>query len=690
MPLHSILVAGHHDDTRDALTRGLAAHGFHVEAASTGPDALAIVQRGEVEIVLLDIEMPGGLEALQRIRRRFSLTELPVVIVTAHNQSAAIVSALKLGANDCLVKPIDLAVAAARLGIQFALKDAEAALRESEDRYALAARGANDGLWDWKLPGEVYFSDRWKSMLGLGDAEVAATLDAWLERIHPDDVERVRAAIDAHVGGDADHLEVEHRIRHRDGTYRWVLCRGLVVRDALGRAVRMAGSQTDITPLKLADPLTGLPNKLLLMDRLGRSIERLKRRPEYLFAVLVLDLDRFKLYNDSLGKGTGDQLLVAVGRRLEASLRSSDTVARLASGYTLARLGGDEFIILLDDLSEMMDSMRVAERIRESLKEPFVIDGQELVLSTSIGIAVGSPEHTGAEDLVRDAETAMHRAKAQGKARHELFDARMRVQALRRLSVENELRRAVDRGEFRVHYQPIVSLHTGRITGFEALVRWEAPEVGLLPPAEFIGIAEEIGLIGAIGRWVMREACRQARAWQEQFPLNPPLVISVNVSGREFREGGLADHVAAVIEETGLDPTCLKLEITESAILDDTPAVSAVLDRLRAMRVQLSLDDFGTGYSSLSYLHRYPFDTLKVDRAFITRLGPDGANGAIVHAILALGRSFDLEVIAEGIETAEQYAQLRSGGCGYGQGYFFSEPLDASAAEALLTARPCW
>jgi EAL domain-containing protein (putative c-di-GMP-specific phosphodiesterase class I) len=303
---------------------------------------------------------------------------------------------------------------------------------------------------------------------------------------------------------------------------------------------------------------------------------------------------------------------------------------------------------------------------------------------------VGSPEHTSAEDQVRDAEEALHRAKAQGKARHELFDAHMRVQALRRLSVENELRRAVDRGEFRVHYQPIVSLHTGRITGFEALVRWEAPDVGLLPPAEFIGIAEEIGLIGAIGRWVMREACRQARAWQEQFPLTPPLVISVNVSGREFREGGLADHVAAVIEETGLDPTCLKLEITESAILDDTQAVSAVLDRLRAMRVQLSLDDFGTGYSSLSYLHRYPFDALKVDRAFITRLGPDGANGAIVHAILALGRSFDLEVVAEGIETAEQYAQLRSGGCGYGQGYFFSEPLDASAAEALLTTRPCW
>ena len=565
-------------------------------------------------------------------------------------------------------------------------KRAEEALRKSKERYALAARGANDGLWDWDLKtNEVYFSPRWKSMLGYEESEIGDSLDEWFGRVHPEELDRVNMELSAHLEGLTRHFEKEHRMLHKDGTYRWMLTRGLAIRDADGNAYRMAGSQTDITERKRVekqllhdafhDALTGLLNRALFMDRLGRSVERAKRRDDYLFAVLFMDLDCFKNVNDSLGHTIGDELLIASARRLERCLRPSDTVARL---------GGDEFVILLEDIRDISDATRVTGRIQEQLALPFKLNGHEVFTSASIGIVLSETGYGRPEDILQDADIAMYRAKVLGKARHELFDRAMRARIMARLELERDLRRAVERQEFQVHYQPVLSLETGRITGFEALVRWQHPDRGLVSPMEFISVAEETGLIIPIDRWVLREACRQMREWQARFPADPPLTISVNLSGKHFAQPDLIEHIEQVLQETGLDARRLKLEMTESMIMADVESATGMLMRLRALGVELQIDDFGTGYSALSYLQRIPIDAIKIDRSFVSRMGVNGDNSRIIKAIVTLARDLGMDVIAEGVETAEQLAQLRTLECEYGQGYFISRPLDSEAAAALM------
>ncbi|MFQ5857549.1 MAG: EAL domain-containing protein [Anaerolineae bacterium] len=423
------------------------------------------------------------------------------------------------------------------------------------------------------------------------------------------------------------------------------------------------------------DALTGLPNRALFMDRLGRSIERAKRREDHLFAVLFLDLDRFKVVNDSLGHTIGDQLLIAMAPRLEGCVRATDTVARL---------GGDEFVILLEDIEAVSDATRVAGRIREVLTVPFNLDGHEMFTTASIGIVLSATSYEQPEDILRDADIAMYRAKALGKARYELFDAAMRDHVVARLRLETDLRRAIERQEFEIHYQPIVSLADGRIAGFEALLRWQHPEHGLVSPGEFIPVAEETGLIVPIDQWVLRETCGQMRAWQAQFPADPPLTISVNLSSKQFAQPDLIEQIEQVLRETGLDARSLKLEITESVIMENGESAAVMLSRLRALGVQVHMDDFGTGYSSLSYLHQFPIDTIKIDRSFIGKMGVDGNNSEIAQAIVMLARDLGMDVIAEGVETAEQLVRLRALECEYGQGYHFSKPLDSEAAGALI------
>lgn len=569
-------------------------------------------------------------------------------------------------------------------------KKAQAALRESEERFSLAMRGANDGLWDWDLKqNRCYFSSRWKGMLGFEESEIGTHPDEWFGRVHAEEREEVKAAVAAHLEGQTPHFEVEHRMLHKDGSYRWMLARGIGLRQSSGRAYRVAGSQTDTTTRKTAeeqllrdalhDGLTGLPNRALFLDRLERAIARTKRNPDYGFAVLFLDLDRFKIVNDSLGHLVGDQLLISFAQRLGACLRPADT---------LARLGGDEFCVLLEDIRDVHAATLVADRIHQSLQTPIQVDGHEVFTTASIGIATSATAYERPQELLRDADTAMYRAKALGKARHQVFDTAMHARAVKLLRIENDLRRAVERSELEVHFQPIISLRTLTISSLEALVRWRHPERGLIPPGDFIPVAEETGLIAPIGRFVLIESCRQAVVWHRMFSEQERVGVSVNLSARQFTQPDLVEQIEAVLRETGLPARYLTVEITESVIMDNAESAAHMLKRLKALEIQVNIDDFGTGYSSLGYLHRFPADTMKIDRSFISGAAAD--NEEIVRTIVALAHNLKMKVTAEGIETAEQLMHLQRLGCEYAQGYYFSKPLDAPSITRLLASRPNW
>src|SRR5690348_4793398 len=687
-----LLIVDDNEMNRDMLARRLARKGYVIGLAESARDLLPRVKEEGIDLVLLDIEMPdvSGLDALQSLRQAYSSIELPIIMVTAKDQSDDVVKALDLGANDYLTKPIDFPVALARIGTQLSHKNAQEALRESEERYALAARGANDGLWDWNLVTDaMYFSPRWKAMLGFREDEIQDQLEEWLGRIHDADRDRVKEEIAAHQKGLTPHFESEHRLLHKDGGFRWMLSRGLAVHDATGKALRMAGSQTDITERKVSDPLTGLPNRLLFIDRLGRLIKHSKRRKDHLFAVLFLDLDGFKMINDSLGHLVGDQLLVGVATRLEKCLRSSDTVARLGETFTVARLGGDEFTILLDDLKDPADANRAAERLMKALAPPFLLAGKEVFTSISIGIALSNSAYEEPEDMLRDADTAMYRAKSLGKARYEVFDADMRASVMARLQLETDLRGALERTEFRNFYQPIVSLDSGQIVGFEALLRWQHPTRGLLGPEEFILVAEETGLIRELGWWNLQEACRQMSQWRSR-PKGRDLVISVNLSAKQFLQPNLVEDIRKLLGKLSLAPDALKLEITESAVMADPSAAVEMLQQIKSIGIRLAIDDFGTGYSSLSYLHRFPLDTLKIDRSFIRDMQVGGEGMEIARTILPMANNLRLDVVAEGVETLEQVALLKQLHCSYAQGFYFSKPLSAEGTTALLHGEPAW
>jgi diguanylate cyclase (GGDEF)-like protein len=448
----------------------------------------------------------------------------------------------------------------------------------------------------------------------------------------------------------------------------------------------MSGSQTDITARKTAeeqllhdafhDALTGLPNRALFLDRLQHVIESAERRRDLLYAVLFLDIDRFKVINDSLGHSVGDLLLIEVGRRLTTCLRPGDTVARL---------GGDEFAVLLENIADETDAADIAERVQKSLAPSFFIHGHEVFITQSIGLALKADRYTGSEQILRDADIAMYQAKAKGKARYEFFDTTMHASIVDRLQLEADLRLAVEhRQGFVLHYQPIMNLKDRRLIGFEALVRWNHPSRGLVYPLDFIPLAEETGMIFPISEWTVRESCQQLHAWQKRYPSNPPLRMSINISSRQFLQPRFVEKIAGILEETGLIPTGLALEITESVIMENSEAAVATMAKLKAMGVCIHIDDFGTGYSSLSYLHHFPVNALKIDRSFISKMSTSDENREIVKTIVALAQSLNLDVIAEGVELKDQLETVRNLECQYGQGFFFARPMAAAAMEAWI------
>jgi diguanylate cyclase (GGDEF)-like protein/PAS domain S-box-containing protein len=558
------------------------------------------------------------------------------------------------------------------------------ALRESEERFRSAfdyaaigmALVSPDGRW-------LQVNHSLCEIVGYTEQELLET--SFQAITHPDDLAGVLANINQLLEGRLPACQTEKRYFHKHGHEVWALLSVSLSRDSKLESLRFIFQIQDITDRKRAeqqllhdafhDALTGLPNRSLFMDHLKLAVGRSKRRSDCEFAVLFLDLDRFKIVNDSLGHMVGDQLLIGIARRLETCLRPGDSVARL---------GGDEFTILLGDIRDAAEAISVAERIKQELMVPFNIGGHEVFTTVSIGIAPSMTGYDRAEDMLRDADTAMYRAKSLGKTRHEVFDKAMHARAMTLLQIETDLRRAVDRKEFILNYQPIVSLETGTIKGFEALIRWQHPEQGFISPAEFIPVAEETGMIVPIGHWVLAEACQQMKQWHEMFPTCPLLHISVNLSGRQFTQPDLIEQIKQVLSETGLDPRSLKLEITESTVMENIDTAIDMLKQLRAIGVELSIDDFGTGYSSLSYLHRFPISTLKIDRSFVGRMSDNNENTEIVRTILMLARNLGMDVVAEGVETEEQLAQLRSLGCECGQGYLFSKPTSAELAAKAI------
>ncbi len=565
-------------------------------------------------------------------------------------------------------------------------RKSEDALSDSEERYALAAQGSNDGLWDWDLrSNEIHFSPRWKAMLGHKDDELGDEPEEWFGRIHPDDRPETEARVAAHIDGRNQHFENEFRLRQKDGSYLWMLSRGLAVRDSTGQAYRMAGSQTDITSRKAAseqlvyhafhDALTGLPNRALFINRLQHVITTSARRGGLLYAVLFLDADRFKIINDSRGHMVGDQLLIAVGSKLGDCIRPGDTVARL---------GGDEFAVLLEDVSDLKNAVDVADRIHQQLATPLLIEGHEVYAAVSVGIALGSTLYERAEQVLRDADIAMYEAKKHGGACSEIFDAKMHASLVDRIELESELRGVLDRDELALVYQPQMDLNKNRLIGFEALVRWNHPTRGLVGPVEFIPLAEATGMIIKIGEWIMREACRELARLHQRYPVAPPLKMSINISGKQFAQQDLAETVLRILNEECVFPTTLAIEITESILMENIDVAIATMTTLRALGVHVHIDDFGTGYSSLSYLHSLPIDALKIDQSFVNKLTADGNNREIVLAIMSLAKSLNLEVIAEGIEMEHQLQQLKGLDCRVGQGYLFSRPMKPEVIEAWI------
>jgi diguanylate cyclase (GGDEF)-like protein/PAS domain S-box-containing protein len=694
-----VLVVDDDSVSRAFVNEALAVEGFTVIEAEDGEKAVALFEIHRPDLVLMDALMPGldGFQACKALRELPGGLDVPVLILTGIEDVEAIERAFEAGATDFATKPIPWQVLAHRARYMLRAKRTLEALRRSEARLASAQRIARLGHWEHDLgTGEFHWSEQLSGIFGLPPGTVVADLDAALAYVHPGDRDAVRAA--RQRLDDQRAYNIDFRVVWSDGTVRVMYEHAEILVDPHGGSGRAVGTVQDITERKAAedrarflanyDELTTLANRRLLVEQLGAELAR-ARRTNRAVATLFLDLDRFKRINDTLGHSVGDRLLQTVTERLRACVRETDSIIRArdaeeSAPSVIARLGGDEFIVVLTDLTNALDADRVARRILRAIREPLVVEGHEIVVTGSIGISLFPNDGHDVETLLRNADAAMYHAKQRGRDSHEFYDLSMNASALERLTLENELNRALDEEQFLLYFQPQVDGRTGRIIGAEALLRWRHPTRGLLAPEAFIPLTEEIGLIVPIGEWVLRAACAQARAWNE--PGSKPVTMSVNLSGRQFRQSNLRATIERTAEASGLPLSLLELEITESVGLegDNIDTVRA----LRARGFRIAVDDFGTGYSSLSYLTRLPIDRVKIDRSFVRNVLTDSHDAAVASAIIAMADALQLECVAEGVETEGQAEFLLSRGCRIFQGFLFSPPVSAEDFAQLLRTQP--
>lgn len=681
MTLTRILVVEDESIVAMDIQDRLESLGYEVPTTvATGERAVEKAGTLRPDLVLMDVQLQGdmdGVQAADEIRHRYGI---PVVFLTANADDVTIQRAKVTEPFGYIIKPFEERELHITIAMALYKHQADRKMKESEERYRTLVELSPEAIALQSGDELVYINPAGAKLLG-AESAVELLSRPLTDFVHPDFIENFRARELCLKETQQSDLK-EERFLRADGqvmdvevvmaavTYQGLPAIQTIIRDVTARK----HAEEQLLHNALHDSLTELPNRVLFMDHLRLAVNHIKRRKNYMFALLFVDLDRFKVVNDSLGHAVGDELLLSFARRLGTCLRAGDT---------LARMGGDEFTILLDAIDDHKDAERVAERIQEVLSQPFQLAGHEMAMSASIGIAFSDGGENTAQELLRDADTAMYQAKALGKAQYRIFDEDMHMRAVSLRQLESDLRGAIGREELRVHYQPTVSLESGRITGFEALVRWQHPERGLISPADFLPNAEETGMIIEIDRWVLRQACQQMRQWQDLLPSSREIKINVNLSCRQFMQPDLVAHVRSALSETGLAPRSLRLEITETVVMEDGARAMKVLDELKALGVEVSLDDFGTGYSSLSYIHRFPVTTLKIDRTFIERIGGH-ENGEIVRTVIAMARNLGMEVIAEGVETVEQLIKLRAIECHQAQGFYFSKPVTSEAAAVLL------
>ncbi|HTT11017.1 MAG TPA: EAL domain-containing protein [Burkholderiaceae bacterium] len=683
------------------LTRAiLAKAGFRVTEAGDGKAALEVMRAALPDLVLMDVGMPimDGFEACAGLRQLAGGDRVPVIMMTGLDDTESIERAFEVGATDFVTKPINWAVLPHRVRYMLRASAAINDLQQNERRLSNAQRIGEMGDWEWSLRDDAVSasSQAWR-IFGHERAAAAAAGAAFFVTVHEEDRERWRQAIER-VTRSAAAFAIELRIVRPGGGLCHVHQQVEVLETgADGGAIRLAGAVHDITRRKDAeeqirrlayyDALTGLPNRLLFTEQLSRALAQAERNGRRL-ATMFVDLDNFKRVNDTLGHRAGDQLLRQASARLSAVLRANDSVARGAPGTndsSIARLGGDEFIVLLTDVTQAQDAARAAHRLVATLAEPFTIEGTEIFCGGSVGVSIFPDDGCDVDTLLMNADTAMYRAKARGRGAYQLYDRAMNESALDHLRMETRLRRAIERNEFVLHYQPRIDVATGRIVGTEALIRWQHPERGLLLPADFIPLVEQAGLVIQIGEWAIEAACAQTEVWQKMGLQTVP--VAVNLASTHLRERGLPTLIALALERHGVPARCLEIEVTESILLADPELAVHIAQQLSEMGIQLSIDDFGTGYSSMGYLKRLPLAALKIDRSFVRDIDSDPEDEAIVSAIIALARSLRLRVVAEGVETPSQLALLQTMRCDEYQGFFNSRPLEAQDFAKLLGER---
>ena len=699
-----VLVVDDDEAIRMLVREALEQSDFEVAEADDGQTALTVFESQHPDIVLLDVMMKemDGFEACSALRGLPDGESTPVLMMTGLDDDDSINRAYQAGATDFVTKPINHAILAQRLRYVLRAQQATDDLRDNQKRLANAQRIAGFGYWEWDVDSDtVILSEGIREIFGISQRS-KVTFETLLEKVHPSDLDLVRGNIERSIN-DGTPVTLEHRILLPKDEERVVYQEAEVVSDPTSGSIRLAATVQDVTKRKRAeqkilqlayyDSLTGLPNRAFFKEHLEYLLKIAKRYRRRV-AILSFDLDLFKRVNDTLGHDAGDELLRLVAERVTGCLRRSDFIARrLPPGYenvvatggdAVVRLGGDEFIILLSEIREDRDASTVARRVSKQLSEPYQVKGQEVFVTSSIGMSLYPLNGEDAEELIKKADVALYHAKETGRNNCQYYSESLNTEALELLTLGNGLHTALERDEIFLHYQPKVDVQTRQTVGMEALIRWQHPKLGLVSPTKFIPLAEDAGLICELGAWVLRTACEQCKAWQAAG--FPPLRVAVNVSARQFRQPNFRETIRETLGEVGLDSEWLELEVTEGILMEDVEASTKILDDLKSMGLRIALDDFGTGYSSLSYLKRLPIDSLKIDQSFIRDITKDPDSAAIVSAITSMAKSLSLKVVAEGVETRDQLACLSGQHCHEIQGYVVSKSLSADEFTKWLEA----